>query len=119
MGLVGGAADVVTQEQIQAVSEKIAREFAPEKIILFGSYAYGTPTEDSDVDLLVVLPYEGSSAQKAAEILYKVHAGFPLDLLAYPPDYIRRRIVEEDCFLREVTGKGKTLYEAPHSRVGR
>ena len=46
---------MVTREEIQAACDDIVREFAPLQVILFGSYAYGTPTEDSDVDLLVVM----------------------------------------------------------------
>lgn len=51
---------------IKKLCERIAREFKPEKIILFGSQAYGCPTEDSDIDLLVVMPYSGSPLQKPA-----------------------------------------------------
>jgi len=58
---------MIDREDIVAVAERIARAFAPERIILFGSYAYGAPTEDSDVDLLVVLPFEGNHTHKAAE----------------------------------------------------
>ena len=46
---------MVTREEIQATCDDIVREFAPLQVILFGSYAYGTPKEDSDVDLLVVM----------------------------------------------------------------
>ena len=47
---------MVTRQAIQATCDDIVREFAPLQVILFGSYAYGTPTESSDVDLLVVMP---------------------------------------------------------------
>jgi len=45
---------MVTQEQIDEVKRRIAENFKPQKIILFGSYANGTPTEDSDLDLLII-----------------------------------------------------------------
>ena len=48
---------MVSREAIQKYADAIAREFRPEKIILFGSHAYGEPTEDSDVDLMVVMPF--------------------------------------------------------------
>ncbi|MEG3882508.1 nucleotidyltransferase domain-containing protein [Microcoleus sp. herbarium7] len=54
------------------LSQAIVNEFQPEKIILFGSYAYGNPQNDSDVDLLVILPYKGSNFRKTWEILNKV-----------------------------------------------
>jgi len=74
----------ITLEQIQEYSDRIAAEFKPERIILFGSYAYGTPTADSDVDLLVVMRFEEDSARKATEIRQVVRAGFPVDLLVRP-----------------------------------
>ena len=49
--------------EIQKLCEQISRDFRPERIILFGSHAYGSPTPDSDVDLLVVMPFEGSPRQ--------------------------------------------------------
>ena len=50
---------MIGMEEIQTFARRIAEEFHPERIILFGSYAYGTPGPDSDMDLLVVLPFEG------------------------------------------------------------
>ena len=79
---------MVSLEQIKQFCEQIVREFKPEKIILFGSYAYGTPTEDSDVDLMVVMPHEGHPAYKAIEIDRAVRRQFPLDLLVRSPQEI-------------------------------
>ena len=56
---------MVDAQRIQQVSDEIVRRFRPERIILFGSYAYGTPTETSDVDLLVVMPADGRDIRKA------------------------------------------------------
>ncbi len=105
---------MITAAQIQRVSDEIARKFQPERIILFGSYAYGTPTEDSDVDLLVVMPFEGRKAKKAIEIRSAVYAGFPMDLIPITPERLKHRIEIEDFFLREVVEKGRVLYEAGH-----
>jgi len=109
---------VVSPQRIQQVTEEIARRFHPDRIILFGSYAYGTPTEDSDVDLLVVMPSEGRDIKKAIEIRQAIGVNFAMDLLVYDPDYLRQRIEWEDWFLREITQKGKVLYEADHAGVG-
>ena len=73
---------MIPSEAIRRLSEDIARCCAPERIILFGSYAYGTPDPDSDVDMLVILPFEGKGAWKAAEILTRVNPRFAVDLLA-------------------------------------
>ena len=104
----------ISHEQIQEYSDRIAAEFKPERIILFGSYAYGTPTADSDVDLLVVMSFEGDSARKAAEIRRVVRAGFPVDLLVRTPAQLNQRLEWNDWFMREVVEKGKVIYAAPH-----
>ncbi len=109
---------MIAREDIEALAGRIAREFAPERIILFGSYARGTPTEDSDVDLLVVLPFEGNHTQKAIEIRRRVAAPFPLDLLARTPDVVRWRVEQGDFFLRDILRDGEVLYESAHGRVG-
>ena len=82
---------------------------------LFGSYAYGTATEDSDVDLLIVLPFEGKAAHKALEIIRKVKPRIPLDLLVRTPEQVKERIANNDWFMREVFEKGRKLYESVHA----
>ncbi len=108
---------MITPAQIQRVSDEIARKFQPDKIILFGSYAYGTPTENSDVDLLVVMPFEGRKAKKATEIRLAVRGGFAMDLIPITPESLQYRIEIEDFFLREVVEKGKVLYEVGDTKV--
>ena len=105
---------MVPQEKILSLSESIVREFRPECVILFGSYAYGTATEDSDVDLLIVLPFEGKAAHKALEIIRKVKPRIPLDLLVRTPEQVKGRIANNDWFMREVFEKGRRLYESDH-----
>jgi predicted nucleotidyltransferase len=105
----------ITRSHIRKYAAQIARQFHPEKIILFGSYAYGKPTEDSDVDLLVVMPFEGKGAEKATEILLATDPRFPIDLIVRTPEQIRTRVKLGDFFLREITKKGKVLYEATDS----
>src|SRR5436190_22201513 len=84
----------VSQREIEAYCQAIAREFRPEKIILFGSYAYGTPTSDSDVDLLVILPFPGNDINKAIQIRSRFDTPFALDLLVRKPAFINRRLKE-------------------------
>jgi predicted nucleotidyltransferase len=102
---------MIAQDRIRDVSERIVRQFSPDRIILFGSYAYGTPDDGSDVDLLVVLPFEGKPYRKAAEIAAAVHAGFPLDILARRPDDVERRYRDADPLVREALDRGRVLYE--------
>ena len=82
---------MISQDSIRKVSDISSVNSSPERVILFGSYAYGTPDEGSDVDLLVVLPFEGKAYRKSAEIASAVHAGFPLDVLARRPEDVERR----------------------------
>ena len=103
---------VITQEEIQKVAQRIAEEFRPERVILFGSYAYGTPNADSDVDILVVMPHEGKTFHKAAEIQTRIRPSFPMDILVRAPDVLEQRIALGDFFLREIVQKGKILYRA-------
>jgi predicted nucleotidyltransferase len=100
---------------IQQFADRIAAEFQPERIILFGSYAYGTATPDSDVDLLVILRFEGKGAYKAAEIMNKLRPRFAIDLLVRTPDQMRQRLAWNDFFLLDITEKGKVLYESTDS----
>ena len=101
---------MVTEEQIQELADDIARKFKPEKIILFGSYAYGKPTKDSDVDLMVVIPFEGKAWKMAALIRHQIRPQFPLDLLARTSEQLRARIEMEDFFMREISERGRILY---------
>lgn len=105
---------MVSSDAIRNLSDQIAKEFAPEKIILFGSYAYGTPSEDSDVDLLVILPFEGKGFHKSLEILNAVDPRFPVDLIARRPDDTDRRYDQGDPLIREALDKGSVLYERRH-----
>jgi predicted nucleotidyltransferase len=102
---------MVDQEHIAEISKRIAQEFQPDRIILFGSYAYGRPRPDSDVDLLVVLPFEGKGFRKSLEILNRIAPEFSLDLLARRPEDTARRYAEGDPLIREALDHGKVLYE--------
>lgn len=110
--------DKQVKRRIQDLCEQIVRAVHPQKIILFGSYAYGQPNEDSDIDLLVVMPVEGHPAYKAAEIRMKVETPMALDLLVRTPEFVAERVKQDDWFMREVTEQGKIIYEAEHATVG-
>src|SRR5438477_768720 len=89
---------------IRRFARQIAERFHPDRIILFGSHAYGTPHADSDVDILVVMcaPYELGQAFK---IRLALPAPFPMDLLVGTPNNIRRRLGEGESFLTEIVDK--------------
>jgi predicted nucleotidyltransferase len=103
--------------EIKALCDQIAREFQPHRIILFGSHAYGKPDWDSDVDLLVIMPFEGTPHKQAIEIRSRITPAMSLDLLVRTPRQVKRRLQMGDSFMREILERGKVLYEADHQRV--
>ncbi len=107
---------MVSMEEIEALARRIAEQFQPEKIILFGSYAYGNPTPDSDVDLLVIMDFEGHSARKAAEIRYYLNPAFPLDVLVKKPQDAIARAAAGDFFVQDVLEEGKVLADKTLAR---
>ena len=99
--------------EIQAFADDIVREFHPERIILFGSHARGTPTPDSDVDLLVLMKRDGKTPhQQAAEVYLKCRSPFPVDILVRTPGEFAQRQHMRDWFMREIAREGITLYAA-------
>jgi predicted nucleotidyltransferase len=111
----GGPA--IPMRVIRRYARAIAKQFQPDKIILFGSIAYGTPHADSDVDLLVIMP-----ARNQLDQAFKIHcalcAPFPMDLIVRTPKEVNWRLAEGESFLTEVLSKGKTLYEKTNQRIG-
>ncbi len=102
---------MVAMGDVEALSRQIAREFDPERIILFGSHAYGTPREYSDVDLLVLLRFQGKPFRKSLEILNRVNPPFAVDVVVRNPDDAARRYAEFDPLLRDAFDHGIVLYE--------
>ncbi len=104
---------MVNPAKIRSFCNAVAKQFRPRKIILFGSYAYGSPTEDSDVDLLVVMDRTRHRGERMSlRIRHAVSASFPLDLLVRTPSFIYQRMAWGDPFTQEILTKGKVLYEA-------
>jgi len=101
---------------IRRYARKIAERFQPDKIILFGSHAYGTPHRDSDVDILVVMPARNQLDQ-AFKIRWELPAPFPMDLLVRTPHAVKWQLDEGASFLTEIFSKGKILYEKDDAGV--
>ena len=108
----------VTLAGIQQVVRQIVDRFHPQQVILFGSHAYGQPTEDSDVDLLVMLPTEENPLHLAAHISASVDHPFPLDSLVIRPADLVVALQEKNIFETEVANIGRRLYTAICSHVG-
>lgn len=97
---------------IRKLCKRIAEAYQPEKIILFGSQAYGTPTPESDVDLMIVMNYEGRPIEQALKIERELDIVTPVDLLVRTPEDFARRYEEGDMFIRLIADRGKVMYEA-------
>ena len=103
---------LITEELLREITDKIVKNFHPLKVILFGSYSYGKPTPDSDVDFLVIMNSEKRPAERSAEISLKCRPTFvPMEIVALTPEEIKRRLADFDPFLEEVLAKGRILYE--------
>jgi predicted nucleotidyltransferase len=104
-------AAMVALNKIDAFAREVAEKFRPEKIVLFGSYAHGQPTEDSDVDLLVVMNHKGKASEQALAIRKAIRRSFPLDLIVRTPRETKNRLNQRDVFITSALTKGRTLYE--------
>ena len=102
----------IPAEAIQAIVDRIAEKFDPEKIILFGSYAYGDPKPWSDIDLLVVINApEGNLAQMLAISRALSPHPFGIDILVHSPRELAEGLARGNFFLTEIIRRGKILYE--------
>ena len=102
----------VTEEVLAEIVHRIVTALLPEKIVLFGSYAYSRPLDDSDVDLLVILetPARPIDRYLAVSRLLRPRP-FPLDILVKTPDEIRQGLEQGSAFIREIITQGRVLYE--------
>jgi predicted nucleotidyltransferase len=116
---LGRRASPVPMKTIRGIVQHIAQRFNPEQIILFGSYAYGRPTAESDVDLLVVMDKPVDEMEAMVEIAKSLPIlTFGVDVIVRSRQTLERRKKLGDWFLREVTQKGKVLYERTDQRMG-
>ena len=105
----------VTYEALDEIVQRIVSQLQPERIILFGSYGYGSPTENSDVDLLVIMNTGDRPAERYLAVSRLIRPRpFPLDILVKTPDEISQALEKGDFFIREIVTQGQTLYERPN-----
>ena len=103
---------MIPRKQIRDFARRVAAEFSPERIVLFGSHARGSASDDSDVDLLVIMRTRKRPSQQALEIRQRVSRRFPLDLLVRTPREVARRLAMSDSFLSGILAEGETLYDS-------
>jgi predicted nucleotidyltransferase len=108
---------MVPRQEIQKLADDVACRFPVEKVILFGSYAYGTPREYSDVDLLVVMEFEGSSFRKSLEIYNALDPAFSCDILVIRPAELTKRYNEFNPLVGDAVDKGVVVYDRRSAEV--
>ncbi len=102
----------IKQTKIKSLIFKIVSEYNPERVYLFGSYAWGKPTFDSDIDLFIVKNTTKSQRKRRRELRSLLFgSGVPFDLFIYTPDEINERLKIGDFFIKDIVSKGKILYE--------
>jgi uncharacterized protein len=101
----------VTEEILAEIVHRIVTTLHPERVILFGSYAYGTPSDHSDVDFLVILETDNRPADRYLAVSRLIRPRpFPLDILVKTPDEITQALAKGDNFVREIVTQGRALY---------
>lgn len=109
------------QKQLKRISQTIITHYKPERIILFGSFAYGEPNASSDIDLLIIKRTRKNRLERTKEILLLVDNQIPFEPIVLTPKEVKQRIKEGDYFIEDVLAKGTLVYEAKTQlpRVGR
>jgi uncharacterized protein len=100
---------------IKRILQKLVTEYSPQKIILFGSYAWGDPGPDSDIDLLIIKETPDRFIDrwtKVQHILTGTHRGYPVETIVLTPGEFEKRIAVGDQFIGEILNKGESLYAA-------
>ena len=102
----------VTENLLQEITQRIVESFSPEKVILFGSQASGTPRADSDIDLLIIMNSHLSAIQRAVEVKRACRPRFvSMDVLVKTPEELTTRLQQGNLFLRQILEQGRVLYE--------
>src|SRR3990172_9652079 len=110
---------MISRETIKEITRKIAENFNPEKIILFGSYAWGKPEKDSDLDLFVIMESKERPLRRAASMRHELKDDYiPMDILVRTPEEIRYRMNIGDPFIRKILRDGQVIYARDSTRMG-
>lgn len=99
------------QKEIKRITERIKKNYKPEKIILFGSCAYGRVSPSSDIDMLIVKKSPKKRIDRIQEVLFLIDNNLPFEPLVYTPTELKERLDLGDFFIEEIIKKGKILYE--------
>ena len=94
---------------VTEIVDKIKTQFKPQKIILFGSYAWGKPTEDSDIDLFLIMESNLRRDKRALQVQKAFsQRTFPLDIIVYTPEEVKQSLERGNPFIKEILRKGES-----------
>ncbi len=102
------------KSEIKRLCNEIVKNFQPQRVVLFGSFAYGVPNENSDIDLLVVMPYVGNELEQMLKIRMSIRSSYPIDVLVKTPSQLQQRVEMGDLFIKDIVENGQLLYETKH-----
>lgn len=102
----------ISKKKIKRLIEIIRIHYRPEKIVLFGSFAWGKPEQDSDVDLFIIKETKENRYFRQLKVRRLIKGELPVDILVYTPKEVEKRLAMEDFFIEDIIKKGKVLYEA-------
>ena len=105
--------DKKINKMLLEIVDKIKNEYQPEKIILYGSYAYGKPTRHSDIDLFIIKDTDKDGIQRDVEVkrlIYEPERRISISPLVYTPEEVKQRLSMGDDFIEEIVSKGEILY---------
>ena len=103
----------INKSLINRIAAKIIKRYKPKRIVLFGSYAWGKPTKDSDIDLLIVKNTKKRRVKRFVEVkrlLYRPGKVLPVEPFILTPTELERRVALDDPFILKILNKGKNLY---------
>ena len=98
------------ENKVKEVIQDIIQEYKPEKIYLFGSFAWGKPTKDSDIDIFIIKKTKKDRIERQLEVRRIIKGRLPVDILVYTPEEIEKRLKMKDFFIKDIIDKGKLLY---------
>ncbi len=101
---------MVEEKEIKELVREIVEEYKPEKIYLFGSYVWGEPDENSDLDIFIIKDTEKSRIERQLEVRRLIKGRFPVDILVYTPKEVEKRLEMRDFFIEDIIKKGRSVY---------
>jgi predicted nucleotidyltransferase len=102
----------ITPQLVDEITKRIVEKSHPEKIILFGSYAWGNPETSSDLDLFIIVPYSENPSYRRSRPIYNCLRGIgvPIDIIVQTRDEVEQKKNVVTSLAHKVLEKGKVLY---------